>query len=125
MLTENDFAPLLNAVPSYAPVWDELKQGVRPELVAREFCLWLADHVAERAAKGDFSQLDWLFAAVDQMLRTANEKLSNALVEGFLEDIIHFADIHGVDLSRIAVHINGNEVRPAWEAAYAYTKGPI
>ena len=90
-------------------------------MVAHDFCLWLAAHLAERAAAKDVSELAWAFAAVDQLYREGTEELATALTVGFLEDLIHIAEDKGVNLDLISREISGSEARRYWDAAYAYT----
>jgi len=121
MISEDTLAPLLNAVPSYQARWQRDRGGIRAETIAHEFFLWLAVHLADRAAAGDFSELTWMFAAVEQLYREGNEELDTQLTVGFLEGLIHMAEDRGVDLARVAEHITGERARRGWNAAYAYT----
>ena len=124
MITEEQLAPLLDAVPSFEPTWQRYRADIEPEMVAHDLCLWLAAHLADRAAANDFSELGSAFRAIDQLYREGNEELSTVLTVGFLEDLIHLAEEKGVALARIEHEITGSEVHRYWQAAYAYTHPP-
>ena len=121
MITEAELAPLLRAVPSFEPTWLRYRADVEPTMVAHDFCLWLAAHLADRASADDFSELKPAFAALDHLYRSGTEELATALTVGFLEDLIHIAEAKGVRLDRIANEVTGTEARRYWDAAYAYT----
>jgi len=124
MIHEDQLSPLLEAVPSFLPTWQRYRAEVEPEMLAHDFCLWLAGHLAGRAVDGDFSELRGAFHALDQLYREDDEELSTALTVGFLEDLIHIAEDKGVTLTRIESEITGSEARRYWQAAYAYTHPP-
>jgi hypothetical protein len=127
MITELDLAPLLNAVPSYAEKWERNRVETRPEMRVHDLTVWLAEHLADRVAAGDESELSWFFAAVDQLYREGDGEMDDRLTVGLLESLIHAAEDRGVDLVKFDAHIFGVEARAGWEAAYAYThpdRGP-
>jgi hypothetical protein len=124
MITEAELAPLLDAVPSFESTWRRGRAEVEPDMVAHDFCWWLAAHLAARAAANDFSEFASAFSAVDRLYREGSEELATALTVGFLEDLIHIAEDRGVDLRLIAREISGSEARRYWDAAYAYTHPP-
>ncbi len=121
MLTESDFAPLLQAVPSYAPQWARDREDAPPESIAFEITMWLAVHLADRLAAGDETELGAFFEALDRLYRMDNPEMDDQLTVGLLESFIYAAERRGVNLSRISTHITGSEALAGWEAAYAYT----
>jgi hypothetical protein len=123
-LTEDDFAPLLNAVPSYEPIWAQRRAEVSEDRRVFELLFGLSTHLAGRAAAGDFGEFRWMFAAVDRLYRTGNGEMDDQLTVGFLEGLIYGAAAEAVDPVRIAEHIAGSEAQKGWDAAYTYTHPP-
>ena len=122
MVTEAQLAPLLNAVPAFESEWLSTRERVRPDLIATEFFIALAFHLADRAATGDFSEFEWLFAAIERLYQDGDDELDTALTVGFLEDLIHAAVDRKVSLDRIASYVTGAESKRSWQAAYEYTR---
>ena len=120
MLTESDFAPLLEAVPSYAPQWAQDREGVPPESIPFELTMSLAWHLADRVAAGDETELGAFFGALDSLYRTGNHEMDDRLTVGLLESLIIAAEAREVNLGRISAHITGAEALAGWEASYAY-----
>jgi hypothetical protein len=122
MVTEAQLAPLLNAVPSFESEWHSTREGMREDLIAPEFFGALAVHLADRAATGDFSEFEWLFAAIERLYLAGDAELDTALTVGFLEDLIHAAAGRKVSLNQIASYVTGVESKRGWQAAYEYTR---
>ena len=122
MLTDADLAPMLRAVPSYAPEWAAERAGLAAERVAFEFFNGLAWHLADRAAAGDLSEFAPMFAALDRLYRdgAGAGDMDTVLTTGFLESLIFAAEDRGVDVGLIARHLTGADARAGWDAAYAY-----
>jgi len=138
MLSEAQRNRLLDAVPSFTRKWEEWRadqaeseaHGTRRKRSAddldSEFLRSLALHVGERVAGGNLDEVDWLFAALDELYREDGAALEAELTVGFLESLIHAIEMDGGRGATVldAVHM-GAYVREEWEVAYAYTHGGI
>ena len=137
MLTAAHQAALLNAVPSFAPVWaahwaDHLAYVSRyPEAAlseaeaGQEFLGRLASHLGEQIARGTHEEeLTWLFAALEPIYREAEEALWTALTIGFLESVIYAVERKGGTAAHIRELTAGPETSAAWRAAYEYIHPP-
>jgi hypothetical protein len=133
MLSDSQQALLLDAVPSFEAKWrqwlaDRAEYEARfPESAhtsekrERELLFHLSWHVGERVARGDLGEVVWLFAALDQIYREADDELDSLLTIHFLEGLIHAIEEKGTRASVLHAIPMGEQVRGGWNAAYAYT----
>jgi hypothetical protein len=134
MLTESHRARLLHAAPSFVPKWEQrLASHAEDEAAfprarwtaedhSHEFRTRLAWHLGACAARGKLHELEWLFAALEELYRTADDDLEAELTVGLLEDLIHAIEAEGAaDAAILHAIQKGPLTRAAWEAAYAYT----
>jgi hypothetical protein len=118
---EDDWAPLRDAVPAFSARWDELRGSARPGRVETvDGLIELAVFIALRLEEGDEGPLFAVADAFESVYASADEALEGLLRAGILEDLIHAAEDHGVDLVRLWLRL-GPAGREAWAAAYRYT----
>lgn len=137
MLSIDRLSPLLDAVPSFAPVltaWraDERDYVARfPEetLTEREEAIELlsrlARHVGRQVAGGERpEEVLRLFDALERLYRGADGDLWDQLTIGFLESVIFAAEHAGGDAAALAALVAGPETEHAWCFAWRYTHVP-
>ena len=136
MLSERDQSALLNAVPSFQPVWHKWladqadyvsrfpEEALSPDDLTHELFSELASHVGARVAAGDLGELEWLFAALEHIYNGAEEKLITQLTVGFLESLIYSIEYSGGD-PRIVHHVQkGPAGSWGWRTAFEYIHPP-
>src|SRR4051812_31415175 len=117
MLTSYDLKSIVDAVPSFRGKWNELIDTIDPPLLPMEFSMALSRYLCDQAAKGDFKELESVFAALESVFSentSDKNKLYETLTMGFLEDLIHKAELSRVDLALIANCIKGERTRKEW-----------
>ncbi len=136
MLSADQIAALLDAVPSFAPGWQAWRAGHLgyvarfPEeaLTERETAVellgQLAWRVGEQVARGDVREVPSLFAALERLYRGADEDLWNQLTIGFMESLIYTIEGNGGNAAVLTPFTAGPETEAAWRAAYDYTHRP-
>ena len=123
MITNDIWAPLRAAVPSFAEPWREHVSQSWYEDDASYGVSLLARHLVDEAAAGRVSELPRFFAGLDAQLDDADEELYNLLTIGLLEDLVHAADAHGLELAPFERAIHGGRARSAWDAVIAFLRG--
>jgi hypothetical protein len=131
MLTESQYASLLNAVPSFAPKWAASQASLREYVerfpedtwtdheIAVDFYSQFASHVGEQVASGDRpEEMPRLVVALEKLYESADEELWGQLTIGFLESVIFTIDRLGKDSTTLAALMVGPETRHAWRIAY-------
>jgi hypothetical protein len=126
-LTDDDWAPLRDAVPAFRERWAEVMadadyDATIPAATLDEFAQFVAvtglrDHADEIEALGDAIEVLYASAAV-----TDDESLEGLLTVGLLESLIDVADEHGIPLTRLIPLLRGPRTRDQWEKAIAYQK---
>ena len=120
MTSDDLWAPLRAAVPSFAERWREHTEQPWYEDDASYGVSVLARHLVDEVAAGRHSELTAFFAALDTVLTGADEELHNLLTIGLLEDVVHEADARGVALAPFERAIDGEHARSAWNAVIAF-----
>ena len=120
MLSDDVWAPLRAAVPSFAGRWAEVVGQPWYESDASYGVSELARHLVEEASAGRVSELAPFFTTLDHFLTGASEELYDLLTIGLLEDVVHEAERRDVNLKPFAAAATGAHARPAWEAVIAF-----
>jgi hypothetical protein len=126
-LTDDDWAPLREAVPAFRTRWaqitaeDEYDPTI-PSATLDEFAQFIAvtalrEHADEVEELGDVVEALYTRAAI-----TDDESLEGLLTVGLLESLIDVADEHGIPLTRLRPLLRGPRTRQHWERAIAYQK---
>lgn len=135
LLSESDIEALLNAVPSFEEPYRKAvaeradyehrfpKKARSPEERSREFLWELAVHLGARVALGELHEVEWLGAALEDILARVPEDAAIELTVGFLESFVHIIEHAGADASVVTPLMRGPRVRWRWEQAYGYTRG--
>lgn len=136
MLSESHQRALLNAVPSFEPVWhawladhaEYVSRFPEEKLSAadhsRELLWHLATHLGARVATGDVGEAEWLFAALEGVYEAASEEVIADLTVGFLEGLIIAIEGAGGDAT-ILTHVKkGSAATWGWRTAYEYLHPP-
>jgi hypothetical protein len=122
MVTRADLEPIVLAVPSFRPKWEQLLKTLKdPTMIAVEFSFALTEHLVTRASAGDFSDFSLLFCALEAPLLEQTTELHDALTMGFLEDLIHKCERENINLKHVADCITGTRMREEWNWAYNFT----
>jgi hypothetical protein len=123
MLTDDDWQPLRDAVPSFAERWRAFVEQPwyesDPEYAVPE----LARHLVDEAAAGRTGELPAFFATLDDLLATASDELYDLATIGLLEDIVYEADRRGVKLTPFDRAAKGSHARKAWIAVVKLIRG--
>jgi hypothetical protein len=126
-LTDDDWAPLRDAVPAFAKRWAEITSDADydptiPSATLDEF----AQFVAATALREHPDEVEALGAAIEALYTRAaltdDESLEGLLTVGLLESLIDVADEHGIALTRLGPLLRGPLTRDQWEQAIAYQK---
>jgi hypothetical protein len=132
VLSESAQSALLNAVPSFQPVWqqwlaDQADYVARfpEELLSeadqtREFFTNLASHLGERVAAGDLVEAEWLFAALERIYADADDELIAQLTVGFLESLIYSIEYSGGSADVLHHVQKGPASAWGWRTAFEY-----
>lgn len=123
MISDDVWAPLRAAVPSFAQPWREHTSQSWYEDDASYGVSVLARHLVIEAAAGHVSELPPFFDALDVLLVDASEDIHNLLTIGLLEDLVHEADARGLDLVPFERAIRRQHARAAWDAVIAFLRG--
>jgi hypothetical protein len=122
-MTSNDvWAPLRAAVPSFAERWREHVTQPWYEDDASYGVSLLARHLVDEVTNGRVTELPRFFTELDTLLADADETLYNLLTIGLLEDLVHDADARGVELAPFERAIRGQSARSAWDAVIAFLR---
>jgi hypothetical protein len=136
VLSELNQSALLNAVPSFQPVWhhwlaDQADYVSRfPEEAlseadqTREFFSTLASHLGTRVAAGDLSEAAWLFAALEPIYNDADGDLISELTVGLLESLILSIKYSGGDAGVLHHVQKGPAATWGWRTAFEYIHPP-
>jgi hypothetical protein len=119
--TDASWAPLREALPSFAERWREF--SARPDydpldagVNAIEFEMHL-DEVLVAA----LDSLGPLFVVMERLYSEGNPSLCDLMTIKVLENLASEADDHGIDLRRIARMLPGPKTRAAWRDALTWT----
>ena len=114
---------LLNAVPSFESEWREMERdwGADESGAAADFPLRLGWYVGEQVARGQTTELEWLFGAMETLYDGASAHLESALTVGLLENLINAVEEQGGNAAGIATHLAGSRTSEAWRAAWFST----
>ncbi|MFN2565127.1 MAG: hypothetical protein ABR499_08990 [Gemmatimonadaceae bacterium] len=126
-LTDDDWAALREAVPSFGERWAEIvaESHYEPDLpyvTLHDFAEFivvtaLRDHADEVEDLADTLEALYTRAAI-----TDDESLADLLTIGLLEGLIEAADEHGIPLTRLKPLLHGNRTREHWDRAFTYQK---
>jgi hypothetical protein len=123
MLTDDDWAPLRAAVPSFAEPWRAFVAQPWYESDPPYAVSELARHLVNEAAAGRTSELPTFFAALDELLARANDELYDLATIGLLEDVVHEADRRKIKLAPFDRAAKGAHARTAWSAVVKFIRG--
>ena len=123
MLTDDDWAPLRTAVPSFAERWRAFVAQPWYEPDPSYAVSELARHLVEEVSAGRAGELPDFFAALDALLGGASDELYDLATIGLLEDIVHEADRQGVKLAPFERAAKGSHARKAWTAVVKFIRG--
>jgi hypothetical protein len=120
MISNDSWAPVRAAVPSFADSWSEHLRQPWYEDDASYGVSLLARHLVDEVAAGRESELPAVFAALAALLANAGEDLHNLLTIGLLEDLVHAAEAKGVAPRAFEASIQGEHARAAWGAVIRF-----
>jgi hypothetical protein len=123
MLTDDDWAPLRAAMPSFAERWRAFVAQPWYESDPSYDVAELARHLVDEAAAGRTTELPDFFAALDVLLAGASDELYDLATIGLLEDLVHEADRQGVTLTLFERAAKGSHARKAWSAVVKFLRG--
>jgi hypothetical protein len=123
MLTDDDWAPLRAAMPSFAERWRAFVAQPWYESDPSYDVAELARHLVDEAAAGRTTELPDFFAALDVLLAGASDELYDLATIGLLEDLVHEADRQGVKLTLFERAAKGSHARKAWSAVVKFLRG--
>jgi hypothetical protein len=123
MLTDDDWAPLRAAMPSFAERWRAFVAQPWYESDPSYDVAELARHLVDEAAAGRTTELPDFFAALDVLLADASDELYDLATIGLLEDLVHEADRQGVTLTLFERAAKGSHARKAWSAVVKFLRG--
>jgi hypothetical protein len=123
MLTDDDWAPLRAAVPSFTERWRAFVAQPWYEPDPSYAVAELAQHLVDEAAAGRTSELPDFFSALDVFLAGASDELYDLATIGLLEDVVHEADRRGVKLTPFDRAAKGSHARKAWTAVVRFIRG--
>jgi hypothetical protein len=123
MLTDDDWAPLRAAVPSFTERWRAFVAQPWYESDPSYDVAELARHLVDEAAAGRTSELPDFFSALDVFLAGASDELYDLATIGLLEDLVHEADRQGVKLTLFERAAKGSHARKAWIAVVKFLRG--
>lgn len=123
MLTDDDWAPLRAAVPSFGERWRAFVELPWYESDPSYAVSELAQHLVSEAAAGRTSELPAFFTTLDEVLASASDELYDLATIGLLEDIVHEADRQGVKLTLFERAAKGSHARKAWTAVVKFIRG--
>ena len=123
MLTDDDWAPLRAAVPSFAERWLAFVAQPWYEPDPSYAVSELARHLVDEAVAGRSGELPGFFTALDELLAGASDELYDLATIGLLEDIVHEADRQGVKLTPFERAAKGSHARKAWAAVVKFIRG--
>ena len=120
--TDDDWAPLRDAVPSYRDRWNEASAYDWHDPADPTNVQELAHHLVQHSAVSRVEEMETFFDALGVLYDGAGDELYDLLTVGLLEDIIHVAQDEGVGagalierLTRLA--LRHPSVREPWLAA--------
>lgn len=123
MLSDDDWEPLRDAVPSFSERWSAFVAQSWYESDPSYSVSELARHLVDEAAAGRTSELPAFFGAVDRILNGASDELYDLVTIGLLEDVVHEADARGVALKAFdRAARSGDRAREAWNAVVAFIR---
>lgn len=123
MLTDDDWAPLRAAVPSFAERWQAFVAQPWYESDPPYAVSELARHLVDEAAAGRTTELPDFFHALDDLLAGASDELCDLVTIGLLEDVVHEADGRGVKLTTFERAAKGSHAKKAWTAVVKFLRG--
>ena len=123
MLTDDDWAPLRAAVPSFTERWRAFVAQPWYESDPSYDVAELARHLVDEAAAGRTTELPEFFAALDVLLAGARDELYDLATIGLLEDVVHEADRRSVKLTLFERAAKGSHARKAWSAVVKFIRG--
>jgi hypothetical protein len=123
MLTDDDWAPLRAAMPSFAERWRAFVAQPWYESDPSYDVAELARNLVDEAAAGRTTELPDFFAALDVLLAGASDELYDLATIGLLEDLVHEADRQGVTLTLFERAAKGSHARKAWSAVVKFLRG--
>jgi hypothetical protein len=123
MLTDDDWAPLRAAVPSFTERWRAFVAQPWYESDPSYDVAELARHLVDEAAAGRTTELPDFFSALDVLLARASDELYDLATIGLLEDLVHEADRQGVKLTLFERAAKGSHARKAWIAVVKFLRG--
>ena len=124
-LTDEFWAPLRDAVPSFATDWDRFRQSAGYDVEAPGFNLTrLTRHLAQRVRDGERDELAWFGAALERIVGSVigNDDLLTFLRLDVLESLIMYAEEFDVAMSVIYAAL-GPRTREQWPPAYRWMTG--
>ena len=123
MLSDDDWAPLRAAVPSFAERWQTFVAQPWYEDDPSYGVSELARHLVDEAAARRTSELSSFFAALDDLLAVASDELYDLATIGLLEDIVHEADRQAIALGPFERAAKGAHARKAWSTIVKFIRG--
>ena len=119
MLSDDVWQPIRDAVPSFAPRWDDVVRQPWYESDASYGVSELARHLVDEVEAGRTAELPSFFTALDALLGTASDEVYDVLTIGLLEDVVHEAEHRGVSLASFDRAAQGDRARTAWTEVVA------
>lgn len=123
VVSDDLWAPLRAAVPSFAERWRAFASSPWYEADASFGVSELARHMVDEVAANRVGEVAPFFAALEDLLAVADEELYNVLTIGLLEDLVHEADRRGISLAVFDKADRGAASEAAWVAVLAFTRG--
>ncbi|MCE9534026.1 MAG: hypothetical protein K8T89_23320 [Planctomycetes bacterium] len=126
MISKDDMmALLLNACPSFAPLWQSFLDEWRDEADGLPLYLALADfarHLIDMHANGEIDRLHVVFRAVERLHLEGDEYVREAATIGLLEDLQNL-NLHSCTKPEDFVPYLGAESSRCWEEAGRFWNG--
>jgi hypothetical protein len=126
-LTDDDWAPLREAVPSYRERWAEMVADSHyepdlPYVTINDFAEFVALTVLRDHPDQVEDLVDTLEAMYTRAAITDDEEIEALLTIGLLEGLIEASDEHGFSLTRVNPLLRGPRTRLQWDKALGYQK---
>lgn len=126
-LTDGDWAPLRDAVPSFADTWKSVvaESGYIDNLPSdgiRDFAQHVVENVVRQRPEEMRELADTLEAEFTKSMLRDDERYAGFLRVGFLEELIWACDERGMPLTRLTPLLRGPRTRQHWEEAIAWQR---
>ena len=125
MITQDTmFDPLLEACPSFKPVWESFCDDAADEEPRPYY--WaladLADHVMSQYRAGETAEFDAVFAVVERWHQEGDKNVKEAATIGFLEGLQNASGNNGLDPD-VFVPWLGPESKKWWDKLNRFWDG--